>query len=127
MASASSPARTPSAPEAGRHFSDPASTHGASPSVTCSTALMAWCIPAPRFLKKNAEKVALREALLFYTSSTQRGDKKGERTRGQKPSQRVLGILDGVQRGPNVVVLGLQEPGEPSALVREAHGQHLGE
>lgn len=37
----------------------------------------------------------------------------------------VLRILDGVQGSPNVVVLGLQKPGEPATFIREAHGQHL--
>lgn len=37
----------------------------------------------------------------------------------------VLRILDGVQGSPDVVVLGLQKPGEPATFIREAHGQHL--
>lgn len=39
--------------------------------AACPPALMASCIPAPRAWKKNTEKVALTEALGFYTSSTQ--------------------------------------------------------
>lgn len=38
----------------------------------------------------------------------------------------LLGELDGVQRGADVVVLGLQEASEPAALVGEAHGEHEG-
>lgn len=39
----------------------------------------------------------------------------------------LLRILDGIKCCPNVAVLGLQEPSQPSTLIREAHGEHLGQ
>ena len=35
--------------------------------------------------------------------------------------------MDGVQGGADVKVLGVEQPGEPAALVCEAHGEHLGQ
>lgn len=39
--------------------------------------------PPPRFWKKNAKKLAAREARLFYTISSQLGVKKGDRTESE--------------------------------------------
>lgn len=36
----------------------------------------------------------------------------------------LLGILDGVQGGANVAVLGLKEACKPAALIAETHGEH---
>lgn len=36
----------------------------------------------------------------------------------------LLGVLDGVERGSDVEVLGLKKLSQPAALVGEAHGQH---
>lgn len=40
----------------------------------------ASCIPAPQILEEECKKLAAREAWLFYTSSSQLGVKKGDRT-----------------------------------------------
>lgn len=38
-----------------------------------------------------------------------------------------LGVLDGVQSGTNVVVLGVEQSSQPTTFICEAHGEHLGQ
>ena len=38
-----------------------------------------------------------------------------------------FGVVDGVQGGPDIAVLSVEEAGEPATLICEAHGQHLGQ
>lgn len=86
----------------------------------CPLALCPMAHPHPKIVEGHQESDPHGLAVLGYLNTTRR-----EESRAVSQQQWWPGVLDGVQRSPDVIILGLQELGRPATFIQEPHGQHL--